>query len=59
MTRKYSYKPRKGHPSNPFMRGNDFLQKLKEVPTAKQKRELIAESNPFLYVLTTSKGEAK
>jgi hypothetical protein len=41
------------------MRGNDFLQKLKEAPTAKQKRELIAESNPFLYVLTTSKGEAK
>jgi hypothetical protein len=48
MTRKYT-KPRKGIPSNPFMRGNDFLAKLKEAPTAEQKRELIAESNPFLY----------
>lgn len=48
MKRKYT-KPRKGIPSNPFMRGNDFLAKLKEAPTAQQKRALIAERNPYLY----------
>jgi hypothetical protein len=53
MTRSYTYKPRKGIPSNPFMRGNDFLQKLKEAPTVEQKRALIAESNPFIYALGT------
>jgi hypothetical protein len=49
MKRKYSFKPRKGIPLNPYMRGNEFLAKLKEAPTAEQKRALIAESNPFLY----------
>jgi hypothetical protein len=42
--------PRKGIPSDAFLRGNDFLQKLREAPTVEQKRALVAESNPYLYV---------
>jgi hypothetical protein len=42
--------PHKGIPSDAFLRGNDFLQKLREAPTVEQKRALIAESNPYLYV---------
>ena len=52
MKRQYTFKPRKGIPLNPYMRGNEFLQKLKEAPTAEQKRALIAESNPFLHIFT-------
>jgi len=51
MTRKYApYQPRKTNLANPFMRGNDFLAKLKEAPTVEQKRALIAEHNPYLYI---------
>jgi hypothetical protein len=40
----------KGIPSDAFLRGNDFLQKLRAAPTVEQKRALVAESNPYLYV---------
>ena len=49
--RQYSYKPRKGLPSNPFMRGNDFLAKLKAQPTLADKRSQIVEANPLFYAL--------
>jgi hypothetical protein len=42
--------PHKGIPSDAFLRGNDFLKKLREAPTVEQKRALVAESNPYLYV---------
>jgi hypothetical protein len=50
MTRKYSYKPRKGIASNPFMRGNEFLAKLKAMPTLNDKRCHIVEANPLLLI---------
>jgi hypothetical protein len=50
MTRRYSFKPRKGIASNPFMRGNDFLAKLKEQPTLADKRSQIVEANPLLLI---------
>lgn len=51
--RQYSLKPRKGLPSNPFMRGNDFLAKLKEQSTLADKRSHVVEANPFLYAFGT------
>ena len=48
MKRKYT-KPRKGIPSNPFMRGNDFLAKLKAQPTLEAKQDLVKEHNPYLF----------
>jgi len=54
MKRQYSYKPRKGLPSNPFMRGNEFLAKLKEQPTLTEKRSQIEEANPLLLVFGTN-----
>jgi hypothetical protein len=54
MKRQYSYKPRKGLPSNPFMRGNDFLAKLKAQPTLTEKRSQIEEANPLLLVFGTN-----
>jgi hypothetical protein len=42
--------PRKGIPSDAFLRGENFLQKLRAAPTVEQKRALVAESNPYLYV---------
>jgi hypothetical protein len=50
MTRKYSFKPRKNL-NNPFMRGNDFLQKLGEAQTLADKRSHIVEANPLFYCL--------
>ena len=51
MTRKLlTAVPHKGIPSDAFLRGNDFLQKLRAAPTVEQKRALVAESNPYLYV---------
>lgn len=41
---------RKGIPSDAFLRGENFLQKLREAPTVEQKRALVAERNPYLYV---------
>lgn len=35
---------------NPFMKGNDFLQKLKEQPTLEDKRSQIVEANPLLLI---------
>ena len=43
-------KPRKGIASNPFMRGNEFLAKLKAMPTLDDKRCHIVEANPFLLI---------
>jgi hypothetical protein len=43
-------RPRKGIASNPFMRGNDFLAKLKEQPTLADKRSHIVEHNPLLLI---------
>jgi len=54
MTRRYSFKPRKGIASNPFMRGNDFLAKLKEQPTLADKRSQIVEANPLLLIFGTN-----
>jgi hypothetical protein len=52
MTRKLSTAvPYKGIPSDAFLRGDDFLQRLREAETAEQKRALVAERNPFLYAL--------
>ena len=52
MTRKLSTAvPYKGIPSDAFLQGNDFLQRLREAETAEQKRALVAERNPFLYAL--------
>ena len=53
MTRKYSFKPRKNL-ANPFMRGNDFLAKLKAQPTLADKRSQIVEANPLLLVFGTN-----
>jgi hypothetical protein len=50
MTRNYTYKPRKNL-ANPFMRGNDFLAKLKAQPTLADKRSQIVEANPLFYCL--------
>jgi hypothetical protein len=50
MTRQYSFKPRKGIVSNPFMRGNEFLAKLKAMPTLNDKRCHIVEANPLLLI---------
>ena len=50
MTRKLFAAPlRKGIPSDAFLRGENFLQKLREAPTVEQKRALVAERNPYLY----------
>ena len=35
---------------NPFMKGNDFLQRLKEQPTLEDKRNQIVEANPLLLI---------
>jgi len=51
MTRKYSYKPRRMKSDNPFMRGNEFLAKLKAQPTLADKRSQIVEANPLFYCL--------
>jgi hypothetical protein len=51
MTRNYTYKPRKGLASNPFMRGNDFLKKLGEAQTLSDKRSHVVEANPLFYCL--------
>jgi hypothetical protein len=53
MTRKYSFKPRKNL-NNPFMRGNDFLQKLSEAQTLDDKRSHIVEANPLLLIFGTN-----
>jgi hypothetical protein len=54
MKRNYSFKPRKGIASNPFMRGNDFLAELKTKPTLSDKRSYVAEHNPLLLVFGTN-----
>jgi len=53
MTRNYTYKPRRVKSDNPFMRGNDFLQKLSEAQTLDDKRSQIVEANPLFYCLGT------
>ena len=47
-------KPRKGIPSNPFMRSNEFLAKLRTLPTLSDKRCHIVEANPLLLVFGTN-----
>jgi len=47
-------RPRKGMASNPFMRSNEFLAKLKEQPTLTEKRSQIEEANPLLLVFGTN-----
>jgi hypothetical protein len=54
MTRNYTYKPRRMKSANPFMRGNDFLAKLKAQPTLADKRSQIVEANPLLLVFGTN-----
>ena len=54
MTRNYSFKPRKPNPNNPFMKGNDFLAKLRTLPTLSDKRSHVVEANPLLLVFGTN-----
>lgn len=54
MTRQYTYKPRRMKSANPFMRGNDFLQKLGEAQTLDDKRSQIVEANPLLLIFGTN-----
>jgi hypothetical protein len=59
MTRKLlTAVPHKGIPSDAFLRGDDFLQRLREAETAEQKRALVAERNPFLYLLVLGSEDA-
>jgi hypothetical protein len=51
MTRKYApYQPRKTNLANPFMRGNEFLHKLRTLQTLDDKRCHIVEHNPLLLI---------
>lgn len=45
-----TYKPRLGLASNPFMRGNEFLENLKEQSTLNDKMCRIVEANPLLLI---------
>ena len=44
------YKPRI-RKNSPFMKGNDFLAKLKEQSTLADKRSHVVEHNPLFYCL--------
>jgi hypothetical protein len=46
-------RPRKGIASNPFMRSNEFLAKLRTLSTLDDKRCHIVEANPLFYCLGT------